>query len=217
MVGKSMTNTLASRLSPVERAMFVQRSCRGGPGLDALLPLCSTYVPQKGATMAGWIDGGIATKPCSGLPTRAFEWSFAPARPEGESGEAGRRGWDAPLAGLSGSSMADRFRAWRGASGRRYVFSVFRLEAEPAALDLLPGDADAVVIAAERKPDGTRVLLWMMRTEGNTREFFRGDRVRALASRGNCELHLHLLASDGAERQAVVDDLRAMSGDRRGS
>ena len=32
-----------------------------------------------------------------------------------------------PAAGLAGSALADRFCFWRGRSGRRYVFSVYRL------------------------------------------------------------------------------------------
>ena len=106
--------------------------------------------------------------------------------------------------GLSSSILSDRFRAWRGRSGRRYVFSVFRVE---AGLDHLPLEAEAVVIAVLRNPDGTRHRLWVDETGRDPHRFFRSDRIRSLAARPNAELHLHLLADTDLERQAAVGDL----------
>ncbi|MGC1556556.1 MAG: hypothetical protein WA745_03305, partial [Methylovirgula sp.] len=60
---------------------------------------------------------------------------------------------NAALKSLSGSPLAGRFHAWHGASGRRYVCSVFPLD--PAAPDAgLPQFAGAVVLAVLRAGDG---------------------------------------------------------------
>lgn len=111
---------------------------------------------------------------------------------------------DAPLSGLSGSTLAERFRTWRGRSGRRYVFSVFRLE---DGLDRVPVGAGAVAVAVVRRADGTRRLLWVDETGDDPHAFLRTARVRALAERADGELHLHLLAATPAARRVVLDDL----------
>ena len=111
---------------------------------------------------------------------------------------------DQPLTGLSGSGLADRFRAWQGRSGRRYVFSVFRMG---CGLDELPLEAGAVVVAAVRQADGTRRKLWVAEI-GRDLDELGAARLDRLAARPDCELHLHLLASTPAERRAVADDLR---------
>ncbi len=116
----------------------------------------------------------------------------------------GTTGSDAPLAGLSSSTLSDRFRSWRGRSGRRYVFSVFRLE---SGLERLPVDAEAVVIAVLHEVDGTRRKLWVAETGDDPHHFFRSDRLRSLAARPDVELHLHLLAVTASDRRAIVDDL----------
>lgn len=118
---------------------------------------------------------------------------------------AGLGGHDQPLAGLAGSRLEGRFRAWRGRSGRRYTFSVFPLG---CGLDHLPVDGDAVVIAVARQADGTRRKLWVEATGRDPNDLFRSARLRALAARPDCELHLHLLAATPADRRALVDDLR---------
>lgn len=122
-----------------------------------------------------------------------------------EGDDAGRgAGRETLLPGLAGTSMAERFRAWTGASERRYVFSVFPLDDGGS----LPGDGPAVVIAVDRRPDGKRVPLWIEDTGSRPQDFFGSERIGLLAAKGRCELHLHFLAADAAERQAVVTDLR---------
>ena len=113
---------------------------------------------------------------------------------------------DQALAGLAGSSVADRFRAWRGASGRRYVFSVFRLD-RGGVSEAFPDVESAVVIAAQRGDGAERRLLWVRQTGPDARAFLIGSDVAALAARGGCELHLHFLAGSPAERDAIVADL----------
>jgi hypothetical protein len=110
---------------------------------------------------------------------------------------------------LAGSSAADRFRAWTGRSGRRYVFSVYRIE---AGLDRIPTEAAAVVIAVERVGGGARRLLWADHTGGCAKTFMRGERVTALLRQAGFEIHLHLLAADEAERRSIVSDLRECVG-----
>ncbi len=130
----------------------------------------------EGSTRAGWSSRSVGNG----------------ARPVG-SGRA-----DQPLTGLSGSALADRFRTWRGRSGRRYVFSVFRAG---EGFDHLPTGEGAVVIAAVRQADGTRRKLWVAEVGRDA------ARIERFLARPGCELHLHLLAATPAERRAVAADL----------
>lgn len=138
-----------------------------------------------------------------GVPARVPARRSSPSRCR--PARACGAGSDAPLAGLASSPLSDRFRNWRGRSGRRYVFTVFRLD---AGLDRLPVEADAVVIAVLREPDGTRRRLWVDETGHDPRAFFGAERVRFLAARSGAELHVHLLAETAADRRAVADDIQ---------
>lgn len=104
--------------------------------------------------------------------------------------------------GLAGSAVADRFCFWRGRSGRRYVFSVYRT-ASPAEIADAPRYADAVVIAAERA-GSTRRALRICDTGALPELLIDGPEGTAL---GADELHFHLLAGSRAERRAVAEDL----------
>jgi hypothetical protein len=104
--------------------------------------------------------------------------------------------------------LAERFRSWQGQSGRRYVFSVFSLDDCAARDEFFPVEGQAVVIAAERREGAVRLPLWIAETGASPQTFFRSERIRALALRGGCELHLHLLARNPAERQAIIRDLQ---------
>ena len=92
-----------------------------------------------------------------------------------------------PLASLADEPLSPRFCAWRGASGRRYIASVYEARACPAYCD-----AALIAVAAER--DGRRRII--------------GLRTPAPIA-GRLELHLHLLAATTAERRAALDDLAA--------
>ena len=116
----------------------------------------------------------------------------------------GTVGSDAPLGGLSSSALSERFRSWRGRSGRRYVFSAFPLA---DGLEHLPIEGDAVVIAVLLETDGVRRKLWVAETGGDPRTFFQSERIRSLAAASRAELHIHLLADTAAARRAVVHDL----------
>jgi len=93
------------------------------------------------------------------------------------------------LAALADEPLSPRFCAWRGASGRRYIASVYEARACPAYCD-----AALIVVAAE--PDGRRrIVARLARTPAPVA--------------GRLELHLHLLAATTAERRAALDDLAA--------
>ncbi|MGD0763364.1 MAG: hypothetical protein ABR929_09285 [Roseiarcus sp.] len=107
-----------------------------------------------------------------------------------------------PLAVLAGQILEPRFRSWRGASGRRYIVSVY----DP---DACPAYCDAVLIAAAVDPDGRRRLLAL----ADTGVFPEPVLARAKRSLGDIaepvEFHLHLLAASSAERRVALDDLAA--------
>ncbi len=134
--------------------------------------------------------------------------AYQPAAWDGDDLAATLGGSDAPLLGLAGSSVADRFRSWTGRSGKRYVFSVFRLDDTARFADWLPTDGGAVVIAARRDRASTLTPLFIESTGRCPQAFARSEHIRALLSKGGCEIHVHLLASNATERQAIVADLR---------
>ncbi len=119
-------------------------------------------------------------------------------------GQSGRNG---PLHGLAGSSVAERFRAWTGRSGRRYVCSVFPLDPTGRASDAIPAEGGSVVIGVERLPDGTRRAVFFADSGARPDAFFRGALVDGLRSRGAAELHIHLTSGDAAMRGVIVADL----------
>jgi hypothetical protein len=91
---------------------------------------------------------------------------------------------------------------WRGASGTRYIHSVFLRENCPPL-------SGAVYIGV-KKAGAQRVALVVGRFPGadegvaSVSDFFED-----LAAKGVDEVHVHLLASSAAERQRVLDDLAA--------
>ena len=110
---------------------------------------------------------------------------------------ASRRRATAPLMALAGHALSERFHCWRGASGRRYVATVFAGAAPPDAF------SGALVLAVQRLPCGARALVEMADS---------GDGFAAFAarsrSRGANEWHVHLLAATPAERAMAMRDLR---------
>lgn len=108
------------------------------------------------------------------------------------------------LRSTTGVRQAAPMSSWRGASGRRYVVGVQSdIRADVADME------GAVLIAVRRAPDGTASVLDVAASEpGATRR----SRLRWLAlmrTRGATEMHVHLLAEDEAERDAVRRDLAA--------
>lgn len=111
----------------------------------------------------------------------------------------------APLASLAGGALARRFHSWRGAGGRRYVFTVH----DEAPADW-PDYADAVFALVLRGPDGARRLLLAWESGDaaavDLAQLLAGER----AAGGGLELHVHLLADTTFARRAVLADLGAL-------
>ena len=122
----------------------------------------------------------------------AVAWLDPPNR-EGGHGCAG-------LECLADTPLASRFCFWRGASGRRYIFSVYSASECPAF-------RDAILIAAVRDDLGRRraVAVW---EAGLFPEPVLARAIRDLRGYGaRLEFHLHLLTSAGANRDAALADL----------
>ena len=115
-------------------------------------------------------------------------WTPPPSPPGARQGPA-----SAPLAALAGGALAHRFHAWRGRSGRRYVFSVFDVKD-------CPDYAGAVVAAVARDGDGTRRILALRPVD--EAETWHVPKAAA-------EIHVHLPADSGCERASAMADLCA--------
>jgi hypothetical protein len=87
--------------------------------------------------------------------------------------------------------LGERVHAWRGASGQRYVVSVY-----PA--DAAPDYEDAVVLHIARASDSRRILRIV------------DDRDCVFDEPGDAdEIHVHLMARGAAARAALIADLLA--------
>ena len=96
---------------------------------------------------------------------------------------------------LRDADAKDRFWYWRGASGRKYIHSVY-------AADLCPP-----------LPGATYVLV---RRAGTLRVAFAAGRLSewsgnlpASCAGSGCEIHVHLMARDDAEAEWIAGDLAA--------
>ena len=111
------------------------------------------------------------------------------------------------LAGLRGHGLRDGFHAWHGASGRRYVASVFPFD--PSARDAgLPAFEAFVLIpvvraGARRHSRAVDVVEW-----GSARH----RAVAAAIEGGVDEWHVHLLGASRTDREAIAADMRAGAG-----
>jgi hypothetical protein len=111
------------------------------------------------------------------------------------------------LTSLANETLADRFRHWRGASGRRYIFSLYEPESCPAY-------DDAVLMVVLKAADGVRRIAAICDT-GNLPDLALSRACEAAAAPAEtAECHIHLLAGSRAERAAVIEDLlSAATGD----
>jgi hypothetical protein len=119
-----------------------------------------------------------------------FDFLDAPAPPELAAREMPLR---------STAALGERrFTAWRGRSGRRYVASVFAMSDDHAL-----GFTDAVMLAVSQD---RRILA--ARDSGVFGVEAALTRWRnAVIAAGAQEIHVHLLAEDGASRRAALIDL----------
>ncbi len=102
----------------------------------------------------------------------------------------------------AGCPQQDRFWYWYGASGTRYIHSVYEIDSAP----LLPG---AVYIAARRIDERTRQAVAC----GTITPADIADAARFFAmlrAAGAEELHVHLLAACPAEATGIRKDLEGL-------
>ena len=98
-----------------------------------------------------------------------------------------------------GFGDAERFWYWRGASGKRYIHSVYAVDACPP----LPG----AVYVAVRRIGGLRTAVAVNRFT----PFWDGS-FSAHENLHADEIHVHLLAKDDVAANAVLADLNAAFG-----
>jgi hypothetical protein len=107
-----------------------------------------------------------------------------------------------PLAALEDEEFAARFCAWRGASDRRYIFSVYEPRCCPAYFN-------AILLVAARGSDGRRRAVRVVETGIFPEPVIARERDEASGARQPIEFHLHLLARGVEDRRRVVYDLEA--------
>lgn len=111
-----------------------------------------------------------------------------------------------PLQSLVGGSLASRFHAWRGVSGRRYVCSVFAIDPiDPEAG--LPDYTDVVALAVARDESGARRCLSVFMRGATADLVAQKHFVAAALAAGAVEWHIHLLAAGKQERRLIADDI----------
>jgi hypothetical protein len=131
----------------------------------------------------------------SALEVQAVGWTPRPAR----SSAPFNAGASAPLRALAGEALAARFRFWRGASGRRAIFSIFDRQSCPAYEHVV-----AMIVA--RDPDGERRIMFIGDT-GCFPELALARAMKEIPVASEIEFHFHLLATSRAERNAMIADL----------
>jgi hypothetical protein len=102
-----------------------------------------------------------------------------------------------PLRVLAEGGLSAKFRSWRGASGRRYVFSVYDRHSCPAY-------SDAVLVIASALADGGRKIVFVADT-GCFPDMVVANAAAKFA--GAFEFHVHLLARAPDERRALIADI----------
>lgn len=100
----------------------------------------------------------------------------------------------------SDPSFQDRFWYWSGASGRKYIHSVYRIDECPP----LPG---AIYVAVKRK-GSLRIAVAVGRFQPFWDHAVETREACRFASLGVNELHVHLLGKTPAQIEAVFSDLQ---------
>lgn len=102
----------------------------------------------------------------------------------------------------SAPSLADRFQFWSGASGRRYVHTVYSLLECPA----IPAGN---YILIHRDAEGRRLVLSVGRVGHSATSLNLAEIRRRGAALGANEVHVHLLAPNAKLSRFIESDLRA--------
>jgi hypothetical protein len=94
------------------------------------------------------------------------------------------------------------FEFWTGASGERYVHSVFSLIGCP---ELPPAN----IVLVSRDADGRRQALHIMRVENEAGSLNLAELRHLGANLGAKEVHVHLLGGNEFRRRMIEQDLQA--------
>lgn len=141
-----------------------------------------------------------------------MDWAFVAEKRSSDALRTGFRSpakaWEpsrtgSPLTALFGNRLAARFHGWRGASGKRYVCTVF---CDPFEICDF---AAALVLCVARDHDGSRRLVAMAATDDPVRPAWLDSLAQGRPVRGANEWHVHLIAATAADRAAALEDLRA--------
>lgn len=106
---------------------------------------------------------------------------------------------------LAGIGLGDvSYCYWYGASGHRYVHSVYRL-------DTWPGHLDANIMLVRNCPREGRQILWVGQCGARHGELSdSGILAWARANRAN-EIHVHLLGASAGCRDQIAHDLQKIA------
>lgn len=168
------------------------RSAARSPGEDVVGRFVEPLVHHRASNSRSQVGFSGQDRPQSRLvPLRV-----AQRRPERNT----------PLQSLAGGSLASRFHAWRGGSGRRYVCSVFAVDpGDPEAG--LPDYTDVIALAVARDDTDTRQCVSVF-LRGATPDLVAQRRfVEAALAAGTVEWHIHLLVADSHQRRAAANDI----------
>lgn len=100
------------------------------------------------------------------------------------------------------AELMQRFQFWTGASGRRYVHTIYTL------LDC-PALSSANIVLVKRDDAGQRTVLDIGRLGINSPTLNLAEIRQRGASIGANEVHVHLLADSAREAQRIEFDLKA--------
>jgi len=109
------------------------------------------------------------------------------------------------LSFLAGIGLGDvSYCYWTGASGNRYVHSVYRL-------DTWPGHLEANVLLVRNSPDDGRQILWVGQCGANHGQLSDPGILSWARANGANEIHIHLLGTSPADRVEIIRDLQQMA------
>jgi hypothetical protein len=100
------------------------------------------------------------------------------------------------------TNLADRFYFWSGASGRRYVHTIYNLLECPA----IPAGN---YILVHRDSEGRRLVLAVGRVGHSAASLNLAEIRRRGAQLGANEVHVHLLAPNAKQSRLIETDLRS--------
>jgi hypothetical protein len=142
------------------------------------------------------------------LERDGVDLSVSEARNAGDAPASTRLIDNRALSALAGEPLAGRFRHWRGASGQRYIFSVY----DP---DSCPAYDGVVLIGAAIDENNERRIIFIADTGLLPDVALARAREKAAACDCAIEFHVHLLASSRRERAAAIADLSTSDHARR--